>query len=181
MSSEADIKKILINKEQIQEKITELAEQISKDYAKGDLVLISILKGGLIFLADLSRKLSIEHTFDMVGAMSYGHSMTSSGKVIITKDIDIDISGKDVLLIEDIYDTGLTLKAVKDLIQLHAPRSIEVCVLLEKEKGNRSAPIPIKYVGFSVPDVFVVGYGLDFDEKYRNLEYIGILKESVYK
>lgn len=180
MDIHPDIKEVLITKEEIQKKIDELAKQISRDYQSGELVLVSILKGGVIFLADLSRKLTIDHSFDMVGAMSYGSSTTSSGNVIITKDIDIEVTGKDVLLIEDIYDTGRTLRAVRDLIMLHSPRQIDICVLLYKEKKNRAVELPIKYIGFHIPDVFVVGYGLDYSEKYRNLEYIGVLKESVY-
>lgn len=180
MDKHPDIQEILISRETLNEKVQDLARKISEDYRCCDLVLVSILKGGLIFLADLSRALSIDHAFDMVGAMSYGSSMSSSGNVIITKDIDIEVSGKDVLLIEDIYDTGRTLKAVKDLIALHSPRSVEVCVLINKEKQNRPAEVPLKYVGFTIPDVFVVGYGLDYAEKYRNLDFIGILKESVY-
>ena len=180
MDKHPDIKEILLTRETLQKKIDELAQRISEDYRDGDLVLVSILKGGLILLADLSRALSIDHAFDMVGAMSYGSSMSSSGNVIITKDIDIEVGGKDVLLIEDIYDTGRTLNAVKDLIALHSPRSIEVCVLINKEKPNRPMGVPLKYVGFTIPDVFVVGYGLDYAEKYRNLDFVGILKESVY-
>ncbi len=175
-----DIEEVLLTEEVIQEKVKEIADKISADYKSDELILVSILKGGMIFLADLSRSLSIDHSFDMVGAMSYGAATTSSGNVIITKDIDLDIEGKDVLLVEDIYDTGRTLKAVSDLLYLHSPRSIYVCVLLQKEKDNRAVEIPIKYTGFTIPDVFVVGYGLDFAEKYRNLNYIGVLKESVY-
>ncbi len=180
MSIHPDIKTVLITKEQIQEKITELAAQISRDYKSGELVLVSVLKGGVMFLADLSRKITIDHSYDMVGAMSYGKSTTSSGNVIITKDIDIDVSNQDVLLIEDIYDSGRTLQAVKDLISLHSPRSLAICCLLYKQKAKKVVNMPIKYVGFYIPDIFVVGYGLDYAEKYRNLEYIGVLKESVY-
>ncbi len=180
MNPHPDIKEILISNEAITQKIDELAAQISKDYRSGELVLISVLKGGIMFLADLSRKMTIDHSFDMVGAMSYGKSTTSSGHVIITKDVDIDVSHKDVLLIEDIYDSGRTLKAVKDLIGLHSPRSVNVCCLLYKKKDKKVSDVLIKYVGFYIPDVFVVGFGLDYAEKYRNLPYIGVLKESVY-
>lgn len=174
-----DLEKVLFSKEQIDQRVEELAQQITKDYQGKDLVLISILKGGIIFLADLTRRISIKHSFDVVGATSYGQSHFSSGQVIISKDVDINISDRDVLLIEDIYDTGRTLKVVRDLILLHSPRSLEICTFLYKEKRHQFE-LPVKYIGFSIPNVFVVGYGLDYREKYRHLNYIGVLKKEVY-
>jgi len=176
-----DLENVLFTEEQIREKVKELADAISNDYRNRDLVLVGVLKGGVIFLSDLCRMIPIPHSFDMVAASSYGSETSSSGHVIITKDVELPLKGKDVLLIEDIYDTGNTLRVVKELIEVHSPRSLEICSLLWKEKSSRTDIIPIKYVGFRVPDVFVVGYGLDFNEKYRNLACIGVLKKELYK
>lgn len=175
-----DIKEIIYTPEQIQEKIREIAAQISNDYKDKDLILIGVLKGCIIFMADLSREITIQHKIDFIGTSSYGSSKKSSGQIIITKDITIDIRDKDILFIEDIFDTGQTLKAIIDLIKIHNPRSIEVCCLLYKKKIN-TPTLPIKYYGLEIPDDFVVGYGLDYNECYRNLKFIGILKEEIYK
>jgi len=171
---------VLISEEDIQKRVEELASRINRDYKGKDLVLICILKGGVMFLSDLTRKISLPHSFDMVGAESYGSQVVSSGHVMITKDVDISLENKDVLLIEDIYDSGRTLKVVKDLIQVHSPASLHICALLWKEKEKRAHNVPIKYIGFKIPDLFVVGYGLDFNEKFRNLPCIGILKKALY-
>ncbi len=168
------LERILITEEEIQARVAELASRITQDYKDKNLGLIGILKGGVVFLADLTRQIPIPHSYDLVGASSYGSSSTSSGKVIITRDAEIPLSDKDILIIEDIYDTGNTLKVVRDLIEAHSPRSMEICALLWKEK-KRAFDIPIRYIGFKIPDVFVVGYGLDFNERYRNLGYIGVL------
>ena len=175
-----DLEYIILSEDEIQKRVSELARDISRDYKSKDLSLIGILKGGIVFLADLTRKITISHSYDMVGASSYGSGASSSGKVIITKDVDIPLKGKDILLIEDIYDTGTTLKVVKELLDVHSPRSIEICALLWKKKKKRYYDIPVKYVGFEVPDVFVVGYGLDFNQRYRNLPCIGVLKKEFY-
>jgi hypoxanthine phosphoribosyltransferase len=174
-----DLETVLLTKEQIDQRVTELAREISEDYRDKTLVLVAVLKGGIIFMADLTRKLEIRHSYDVVGAASYGKSTVSSGQVIITKDIDVDVSKKDVLLVEDIYDTGRTMKAVCDLIMLHGPSTLEICTFLYKEK-SRPVNLPVKYIGFRIPDEFVVGYGLDYDEQYRNLECVGVLKKKVY-
>ena len=174
-----DLQEILFDDETVQKRIDELAEEISRDYASGELVLITILRGGLIFLADLSRRLKIRHTFDVVGASSYGTHSESSGQVLITKDVEIKLQGKDILLVEDIYDSGRTLRVVRDLLQVHGPRSIEVCSLIVKDRP-RTYEIPIKYVGFRIPNVFVVGYGLDYNEQYRHLNCVGVLKPEIY-
>lgn len=174
-----DLETVLLTKEEIEQRVTELAQEISKDYKDKNLVLVAVLRGGIIFMADLTRKLTIHHSYDVVGASSYGKSTVSSGQVTITKDVDVDISHRDVLLIEDIYDTGRTMKAVCDLISLHAPRTLEICTFLYKEK-TRPFDFPVKYIGFRIADEFVVGYGLDYDEHYRNLECIGVLRKHVY-
>jgi hypoxanthine phosphoribosyltransferase len=175
-----DLEYVLLPEDKIEQRVSELALEIVRDYKGKNLILIGILKGGIIFLSDLTRQISIPHSYDIVGASSYGEGTTSSGHVIITKDVEIPLKDRDVLLIEDIYDTGATLKVVKDLLLVHGPRSLEICALFWKEKTNRRYDIPIKYIGFPVPDVFVVGYGLDYNEKYRNLRCIGILKKEIY-
>lgn len=173
------IEQVLITSDNLQKRIAELAKDISKDYNGKELVLICILKGGLYFLTDLSKKITIPHTFDVVGATSYGKSVRSTGHVVITKDVSTDIRGKHIIIIEDIYDTGLTLKVVMDLLRVHNPASVEVCALIEKKKIHKEE-IMIKYVGFEIEDEFVVGYGLDYDEKFRHFDFIGILKKEVY-
>jgi len=175
-----DLEYVLFPEDKIEQRIAELSSEIVRDYQGKNLVLVGILKGGIIFLSDLTRRIPIPHSYDIVGASSYGDGITSSGHVIITKDVEIPLKDRDVLLIEDIYDTGTTLKVVKDLLLVHGPRSLEICALLWKEKKNRRYDIPIRYIGFSVPDVFVVGYGLDYNEKYRNLRCIGVLKKEFY-
>jgi len=174
-----DLQEILFDRETIQRRVQELADQITADYASGDLVLITILRGGMIFLADLSRGLKLRHTYDVVGAASYGQHSESAGQVLITKDVEIRLQGKDILLVEDIYDTGRTLRVVRDLLQVHGPKSIEICSLLVKNRP-RAYDMPIRYVGFEIPNVFVVGYGLDYDEQYRHLDCVGILKPEIY-
>jgi hypoxanthine phosphoribosyltransferase len=174
-----DLDHVIFTREEIERRTVELAADISTDYASGDLVLVTILRGGLIFLADLSRQISISHTFDVVGAASYGPRSESSGQVLITKDVEVPLQGRDIILVEDIYDTGRTLRVVRDLLHVHDPRSLEICSLLVKDRP-RAKEIPIKYIGFSVPDVFVVGYGLDYNERYRHLDCIGVLKPEVY-
>lgn len=176
----ADLERILISPEQLNARIGELASEITLDYAGKPLVLVGILKGCLIFLADLSRRLPFKHAFDMVGASSYGKSTVSSGHVTITKDVDVDLAGKHVLVAEDILDSGRTLKVVLDLLRLHQPASIEICALLKKIKGDKTSNIPVRYVGFEIPDEFVVGYGLDYAEAYRNLPCIGVLRPEIY-
>ncbi len=174
-----DLERVIYTREQIDKRTSELGAEISADYASGDVVLITILRGGLIFLADLSRQVSIPHTFDVVGAASYGPRTESSGQVHITKDVEVPLRGRDIILVEDIYDTGRTLRVVRDLLHVHDPRSLEICALLVKDRP-RIQEMSIKYVGFTVPDVFVVGYGLDYNEQYRHLDCIGVLKPEIY-
>lgn len=174
-----DIETVLFSAEDIRQMVEEMARRISEDYIDNDLILVSVLKGCVIFLSDLTRSVTIKHQIDFIGAASYGNQTRSMGNVRITKDIDISIRGKDVLLIEDIYDSGYTLEAALDLLKIHRPQSIEVCVLLNK-KAKHKVDIPVKYCGFDAPDVFAVGYGLDIGEYYRNLNCIAVLKDEVY-
>lgn len=176
-----DIEEVLYTEDQIKARVRELGAKITEDYRGKNLVLVGILRGALIFLSDLSRCISIPHSFDMVGASSYGTATSSTGHVQITKDVEVNLRGRHVVVIEDIYDSGRTLAAIADLLYVHRPESVALCSLLWKEKGNRARDLDIKYVGLKIPDRFVVGYGLDFDETYRNLPYIGVLKPRVYR
>ena len=181
MSMHDDIERVLVSEEQLKAKVAELGAQISKDYEGKNLVLVSILKGSVVFMADLMRAVIIPCSIDFMVVSSYGGSnTTSSGLVKIIKDLDGDLSGKDVLIVEDILDTGMTLHYLKQLLQDRNPNSIRIATLLDKPERRRAA-VRADYVGYQVPDEFVVGYGLDYDEKYRNLPYVGILKPEVYK
>lgn len=176
-----DIEEVLYTREEISERVRKIGEKISRDYQGKPLVLVGILRGALIFLSDLTRNVTIEHSFDMVGASSYGASTSSSGRVQITKDVEVNLRDKHVVIIEDIYDSGRTLAAIRDLLRVHHPASIEVAALLYKKVKKRITEVDIKYVGFEITDKFVVGYGLDYSEVYRNLPYIGVLKRRVYE
>ncbi len=174
------IKSVLISEEELQAKVSELAAQISKDYADKDLLLITILKGSFVFAADLFRHLTIPAAVDFMAVSSYGAASKSSGVVKIMKDLDRPLEGKDVLIVEDILDSGNTLNYLKDLLLRRGVNSLKICTILNKP-DRRTAPISADYVGFDIPDEFVVGYGLDYDEKYRNLPFVGILKREVYE
>lgn len=176
----SDIKEILFSKKDLENKISELGKKITSDYKDKSPVLISILKGGTVFVADLMRKIDLKLEIDFLGVASYGSSTKSSGVVEITKDCKVDLHGKDVLIIEDIIDTGLSLQYIIDTLKRKNPNSIKVCVLLDKIDAHK-IDVPVKYAGFTIPDEFVVGYGLDYSEKYRNLPYIGILKKEIYQ
>lgn len=176
---EQDVAKVLISEEQIRARVKELAQEISRDYAGKDLVLVCILKGGVTFLADLMRELTIPHAIDFMAISSYGMATVSSGVVRILKDLDQNISGKHILIVEDIVDTGRTLHYIISNLQTRHPASVAVCTLLSKP-SRREIDIPLKYVGFEVPNEFVIGYGLDYGEKYRNLRFIGVLKPEIY-
>ncbi|MBC8313330.1 MAG: hypoxanthine phosphoribosyltransferase [Candidatus Cloacimonetes bacterium] len=179
MNIKDDIEKILISEKEIQEKIKKVASQISKDYKDKTPLLISILKGGVVFLTDLMRYIEIPIEIDFLGIASYGSSTKSSGVVKITKDFNYDISGRHIIIVEDIVDTGLSLKYIINLIKWKNPESIKICALLDKESAH-SSDIKIDYKCFIAPDEFVVGYGLDYSEKYRNLPFIGVLKKEIY-
>ena len=172
------LERILYPQEELERRVRELAAEISHDYEGKNLLLVGVLKGAIIFLADLSRALTIPHEFDLIGAASYHRGTESSGQVRITKDIENVLHDKDVLLIEDIYDSGRTLQKIRELVLVREPRSLEVCCLLEKHEAHL-ADLPVKYVGFQIPNVFIVGYGLDFAERFRHLKDIGVLKRSV--
>ncbi|GAB6109157.1 hypoxanthine phosphoribosyltransferase [Fusibacter bizertensis] len=174
-----DVKEILYSEKQLNEKVEELAARISADYKGKDLLLIGVLKGANVFMCDLMRKISFPIQIDFIAASSYGHSTESSGVVKILKDLDYSIEGKDVIIVEDIIDTGLTLHYLMDNFNSRKPNSLEICTLLDKPE-RRIANLEVKYIGFQIPDEFIVGYGIDFAERYRNLPYIATLKESVY-
>jgi hypoxanthine phosphoribosyltransferase len=165
----------LISASAIEEKVSELAAKISADHREGELVLVGVLKGAFVFLADLMRKLSVPCECSLIGVSSYESGSTSSGRVKLTYDINSPIEGKSVLIVEDIVDTGLTLHFLKRNLSLRHPKEIKVCALLDKPQ-RREAEVEVEYVGFTVPDRFVVGYGLDYDEKYRDLPYIGYIE-----
>ena len=174
-----DIEKILKTETEIQEIIKQLGKQISKDYEGKNPIMICILKGGIVFLSDLMRFISIKVELDFMSLSSYGNSTKSSGVVRIKKDIDADILDRDVIIVEDIVDSGLTLKYLDEYFMQHNPASVKICTLLDKPKAHK-IDINIDYVGFEVGNEFVVGYGLDYAQKYRNLPYIGILKKEIY-
>ena len=176
-----DIAKVLISEEQLQAKVAELGAQISHDYEGKDLLLVSILKGSVVFMADLMRAITEPCSIDFMVVSSYGGAnTTSTGLVKIVKDLDQDLSGKDVLIVEDILDTGVTLSHLVPMLKLRRPNSVRLCTILSKP-SRRMADIEPDYCGFEVPDEFVVGYGLDYAERYRNLPFIGILKPEIYE
>lgn len=174
-----DLEQIILTEDEIRERIEELGEAISADYGDEPVLLIAVLRGAALFVADLSRAISSPVEIDFMAVSSYGSSTKSSGVVRIIKDLDETIEGRHVLVVEDILDTGLTLKYLLKNLASRGPASLEVVTLLSKE-GKQRVPISCKYVGFTVPDEFVVGYGLDYAERYRNLPYIGVLKPEVY-
>lgn len=175
-----DIKKVLLSEDEIKEIITNLGHQISKDYKDKNLLMVSILKGSVVFMADLMRAIDIHCRIDFMCVSSYGSATESSGRVKIIKDLDIDLKGYDLLLVEDILDSGKTLSNVKELLLTRNPNSVKICTFLDKP-ARRQSDITADYVGAEVPDEFVVGYGLDYDEKYRNLPFLGVLKPAVYE
>lgn len=175
-----DIKEILLSEEEISKKIKEIGKNISRDYKGKNLMLVGVLKGSVMYMASLMKEIDIPCTMDFMSVSSYGNSTTSSGVVRILKDLDSDVDDKDVLIVEDIIDSGITLKYLAEYIKARKPRSLEITTLLNKPE-RRKVDIDVKYMGFEVPDYFLVGYGLDYAEKYRNLPYIGILKEEIYK
>lgn len=174
-----DVEKILFSQEKILERTKVLGTQISQDYMGKKLILISILKGSAIFMADLLKNITIPCQIDFMAVSSYCGGTKSTGEVKIIKDLDMSLEGFDVLLVEDILDTGRTLNYIKNLLKNRNPSSINICTMLDKP-SKRVVDIDAKYVGFKIPDEFVVGYGLDFKEEYRNLPFVGILKPSVY-
>ena len=175
-----DIEQVLLTGEQIQERIAELGTQITRDYAGTDLLLVGVLKGAFVFMADLSRHVHLPLEFDFMAVSSYGAATQTSGVVRILKDLDHEIQGRNVLIVEDIVDSGLTLSYLMKNLRTRKPASIEVCALMQKTDVQQ-VPIDIKYRAFEIPPVFVVGYGLDYGELFRNLPYVGTLRPEVYR
>jgi hypoxanthine phosphoribosyltransferase len=174
-----DVEEILLESDAVATRVAELGAQIAADYAGRDPVLVSVLKGSLVFLADLMRAMDLPTSIDLMEVSSYGAATESSGQVRILKDLSQPIDGRHVIVVEDIIDTGLTLNYLLHYLADKHPASIKIVCLLDKP-ARRLAEIPIDYTGFTIPDRFVIGYGLDYDERYRNLPYIGVLKPSVY-
>lgn len=180
MGMEQDIERVLFTEEQLQTRVKELGQMITRDYAgKEKILLVSVLRGSYIFMADLSRAIDLPVEVDFMAVSSYGGGTASSGQVEIKKDISMNLEGYNVIIVEDILDSGNTLYYLMDMLRLRQAASISICTLLDKPE-RRVKPITANYSGFAVPDAFVVGYGLDYNQRYRNLPYIGILKPSVY-
>lgn len=177
---EQDIERVLFTEQELKDRVAEIAAQIDRDYAGKEPMLISVLRGSFIFMADLARAITLPCTVDFMAVSSYGSGTTSSGQVKITKDLSESIEGRDIIVVEDILDSGNTLSYLFQLLQARHPASVRLCTLLDKP-SRRTKPITADYTGFTVDDLFVVGYGLDYAEKYRNLPYIGILKPAVYE
>ena len=174
-----DIDEVLITEDEIKAKVESLAKQISADYAGEDLLLVGVLKGAFVFMADLARALKLPIDLDFMAVSSYGSATKSSGVVRILKDLDYEITGRHVLLVEDIIDSGLTISYLLRYLRARRPASLKICSLLWK-RGQQAASFGVDYPGFEIPPVFVVGFGLDYAEKYRNLPYVGVLKPSSY-
>ena len=174
-----DMLKTLITKEELEATVARLGREITRDYQGKTPMMVAVLKGAFIFMADLVRQVDIPCTLDFMCVSSYGKGMSTSGQVKIIKDLDTTIEGKDVIIVEDILDSGVTLSYLMDLLRARKPASIRLCTLLDKPE-RRVKPVELHYCGFTIPDAFVVGYGLDYAEHYRNLPYIGILKPEVY-
>ena len=174
-----DIREVLFSEEKLSEIVQGIGALISKDYRDKNLLMVSVLKGSVVFMADLMRAIDIPCSIDFMAVSSYGSGVKTSGVVKIVKDLDINLKGYDVLVVEDILDSGLTLSYILELLQSRSPKSIRLCTLFDKP-DRRTVNIKADYVGTVVPDEFIVGYGLDYNEKYRNLPYVGILKPEVY-
>jgi hypoxanthine phosphoribosyltransferase len=174
-----DIEGVLVSQQQIADKIAELAKQVETDYADREVLLVGVLKGAVMVMADLARALTIPVSMEFMAVSSYGSATSSSGVVRILKDLDRDIAGKDVLVVEDIIDSGLTLSWLLRNLRSRQPASVEVLALLRKPEAAQ-VQVPVKYMGFDIPSVFVVGYGLDYAERYRELPYVGTLRPEVY-
>ena len=172
----ADKIKVLISEKDVNEKIKEMGRQISEDYAGKEIHLICILKGGVFFTCELAKNITVPLSMDFMSISSYGNEKQSTGVVKIIKDLDDSLDGKEVLIVEDIIDSGRTLNYLIDILGKRNPKNITLCTLLDKPE-RRVVDVDVKYVGFSIPDEFVIGYGLDYDQKYRNLPYIGVVEE----
>ena len=175
-----DIQEVLYSEETIAEMVKRVGAEITRDYKDKNLLLVSVLKGSVAFMADLMRAIDIPARIDFMAVSSYGSGVKTSGVVKIIKDLDIDLNGYDLLIVEDILDSGKTLSYLRELLSARNPASIEICTLFDKPE-RREAPVYAKYKGCDIPDAFIVGYGLDFDERYRNLPYVGVLKPEIYE
>lgn len=181
MNIHPDIERIIISEQEIQAQVDELAAKISTDYADdGQLVIVGILKGAFVFLADLTRRLTVPHRVDFMALSSYGQTATATGAVRIIMDLRVDVEGRHVLVVEDIIDSGFTLHYLLNVLSTRRPASLRSCVLLSKPE-RRQVDVTVDYLGFEIPDVWVVGYGLDYAETHRTLPYIGALKPEVYQ
>jgi hypoxanthine phosphoribosyltransferase len=179
-SMQTDIERILIGAEEIQQKVRELGRRITQDYTpEDDLLLVGVLKGCVMFMVDLAQAIDLPISLDFIAISSYGKSTESSGVVRLIKDLETDLTGRHVLIVEDIIDSGLTLEYLRGMLEQRGPASLRICSLLNKPE-RREADVAVEYIGFDIPNAFVVGYGLDYGEHYRNLPYIGILKPEVY-
>lgn len=174
-----DIQEILISEKRIEEMVTALAEQINEDFKDKEIILVGLLKGSVVFMSDILRKINMPCSIDFMIASSYGSGTMSSGVVKISKDLSVDIENKNVIIIEDIVDSGNTLSSIMELLKNRNPANLRLCSLLSKP-SRRVKEVKIDYLGTEIPDEFVVGYGLDYDERYRNLTYIGVLKPEIY-
>ena len=174
-----DLSNVLFTKEQIAQKVRELAQQIDRDYHGRDVLLVGVLKGAVMVMADLMRELEGQYPMDWMAVSSYGSGTKSSGVVRILKDLDTDLHGKDVLIVEDVIDSGLTLSWLRTNLESRGTRSVEICTLLRKPDAMKTS-VDVRYVGWDIPNEFVVGYGLDYAEKYRNLDFVGTLAPHVY-
>jgi hypoxanthine phosphoribosyltransferase len=177
---EQDIERVLITTDELQSRIAEVGQQLTADYAGRDLLLVGVLKGAFVFMADLSRHIHLPLEFDFMAVSSYGAATQTSGVVRILKDLDHEIEGRDVLVVEDIVDSGLTLSYLLKNLRTRRPASLEVCALMQKSEVQQ-VPLDIKYRLFEIPPLFVVGYGLDYAERFRNMPFIGTLKPEVYR
>ena len=180
MKLDTDIQEVLFSTEALEARVAEMAAQITRDYQGKEPIVIGILRGSFIFMADLVRRLDLPVVLDFMAASSYGSQTMSSGLVDIRLDLSEDITGRDIIVIEDILDSGNTLSKIIKELESRKPASVRLCVLLDKPE-RRTKPIEADYVGFTIPDAFVVGYGLDYDQRYRHLPYIGVLKPRVYE
>ena len=176
---EQDVGRVLFSEEELRRRVGEIAAQIDADYVGREPLLVSVLRGSFVFMADLVRKITLPCTVDFMAVSSYGAGTSSSGQVQITKDLSGAIEGKNIIVVEDILDSGNTLSYLLRILEQRGPASIRLCTLLDKPE-RRVKPVEVHYTGFTIPDAFVVGYGLDYAEHYRNLPYIGVLKPEIY-
>ena len=174
-----DVSEILLSQEQLEQRVAQIGAEITRDFAGRAPLFVGVLKGCFVFMADLMRHVDLPCSIDFMAVSSYGSGTKTTGAVKIIKDLNQDIEGKDIILVEDILDSGVTLHYLTEYLSVRKPATITIATLMDKP-SRRKAPVFARYSGFEIPDAFVVGYGLDYDERYRNLPYIGILKESVY-